>query len=83
MVLKILYLYCFLFALVTSIGYGLLTVATYSVPVSLIFCVYSGDAMDLRNWPKQIEIKGRVRLDALEKFLQEIRQSRTRAVMVS
>ena len=57
--------------------------ATYSVPVSLNFFVYSGDAMDLRNWPKQIEIKGRVRLDALEKFLQEIRQSRTRAVMVS
>jgi hypothetical protein len=43
---------------------------------------YSGDAMDLKKWPKQIEIKGRVRLDALEKFLQEIRHSRTRAVMV-
>ena len=53
------------------------------VPVSLIFCVYSGDAMDLRNWPKQIEIKGRVKLDALERFLQELRLSRARAVMVS
>ena len=46
------------------------------------FCI-SGDAIELQNWPKQIEIKGRVKLDALEKFLQELRLSRARAVMVS
>ncbi|KAH7433155.1 hypothetical protein KP509_07G056700 [Ceratopteris richardii] len=49
-------------------------------PVIAIF--RSGDAVELQSWPKLIEIKGRVRLDALEKFLQELRLSRTRAVMV-
>lgn len=44
---------------------------------------YSGDAIELQNWPKQIDIKGRVKLDALERFLQELRLSRARAVMVS
>ncbi|KAI5070920.1 hypothetical protein GOP47_0013171 [Adiantum capillus-veneris] len=49
-------------------------------PVVALF--KSGDGVELNCWPKLIEIKGRVRLDALEKFLQELRMSRTRAVMV-
>ncbi|MCO5578365.1 hypothetical protein L7F22_032206 [Adiantum nelumboides] len=49
-------------------------------PVVALF--KSGDGVELNCWPKLIEIKGRVRLDALEKFLQELRLSRTRAVMV-
>ncbi|KAH7439680.1 hypothetical protein KP509_04G072000 [Ceratopteris richardii] len=49
-------------------------------PVVALF--KSGDRVELQNWPKLIEIKGRVRLDALEKFVQELRLSRTRAVMV-
>lgn len=49
-------------------------------PVLALF--KSGDGVELQSWPKLIEIKGRVRLDALEKFLQELRLSRTRAVMI-
>ena len=37
----------------------------------------------MKDWPRSLEIKGRVRLDAFEKFLQELPQSRSRAVMVS
>lgn len=36
----------------------------------------------MKDWPGLIEIKGRVRLDAFEKFLQELRLSKTRAIMV-
>lgn len=49
-------------------------------PVVALF--KSGDGVELQSWPKLIEIKGRVRLDALEKFLQELRVARTRAVMI-
>lgn len=34
-------------------------------------------------WPSLLDIKGRVRLDAFEKFLQELPMSRSRATMVS
>ncbi|EEC78119.1 hypothetical protein OsI_17657 [Oryza sativa Indica Group] len=34
------------------------------------------------TWPKIIEIKGRVKLDAFEKFVQELRRCQTRSLMV-
>lgn len=37
----------------------------------------------MKEWPSFLEIKGRVRLDAFEKFLQELPMSRSRATMVS
>ncbi|XP_057799493.1 uncharacterized protein LOC131015220 isoform X2 [Salvia miltiorrhiza] len=43
---------------------------------------YSGEKTSTKEWPTSLEIKGRVRLDAFEKFLQELPMSRTRAVMV-
>ncbi|KAL6985357.1 hypothetical protein U1Q18_018732 [Sarracenia purpurea var. burkii] len=42
----------------------------------------SGENTDTKDWPGLLEIKGRVRLDAFEKFIQELPMSRSRAVMV-
>ncbi|KAL6556588.1 hypothetical protein OROGR_005876 [Orobanche gracilis] len=42
----------------------------------------SGEKTSMKEWLTSLEIKGRVRLDAFEKFLQELPMSRTRAVMV-
>ncbi|KAI3468280.1 hypothetical protein Pfo_024943 [Paulownia fortunei] len=51
-----------------------------SVTVGGLF--QSGEKTSMKEWPTSLEIKGRVRLDAFEKFLQELPMSRTRAVMV-
>lgn len=61
--------------------------------MELIFCLMSflliwyvlcsGEKTSVKDWPGFLEIKGRVRLDAFEKFLQELPMSRSRAVMVS
>ncbi|KAH6760655.1 hypothetical protein C2S51_017604 [Perilla frutescens var. frutescens] len=51
-----------------------------SVSVGGLF--HSGEKTSTKGWPTSLEIKGRVRLDAFEKFLQELPMSRTRAVMV-
>lgn len=44
---------------------------------------YSGETTSTKEWPNSLEVKGRVRIDAFEKFLQELPMSRSRAVMVS
>lgn len=49
----------------------------------ILFSCYSGEKTSAKEWPGFLEIKGRVRLDAFEKFLQELPLSRSRAVMVS
>ncbi|KAK2392202.1 SPOC domain / Transcription elongation factor S-II protein [Trifolium repens] len=50
---------------------------------SVISIFKSGEKTSTKDWPGFLEIKGRVRLDAFEKFLLELPQSRTRAIMVS
>uniref|UniRef100_A0A7N0ZSX1 TFIIS central domain-containing protein n=1 Tax=Kalanchoe fedtschenkoi TaxID=63787 RepID=A0A7N0ZSX1_KALFE len=42
----------------------------------------SGEKTPTKEWPHIIEIKGRVRLDAFEKFLQDLYKSRSRSIMV-
>ncbi|KAL2628587.1 hypothetical protein R1flu_013273 [Riccia fluitans] len=42
----------------------------------------SGERLELKDWPKSVEIKGRVRLSALDKFLQDLQLSRSRTVTV-
>ncbi|XP_022875508.1 uncharacterized protein LOC111393947 [Olea europaea var. sylvestris] len=42
----------------------------------------SGEKTPTKEWPSSLEIKGRVRLDAFEKFFRELPMSRTRAVMI-
>lgn len=42
----------------------------------------SGEKTTTVEWPNSLEIKGRVRLDAFEKFIKELPMSRSRAVMV-
>ncbi|XP_072961173.1 uncharacterized protein [Typha angustifolia] len=43
----------------------------------------SGEKPSTKEWPSFLEIKGRVRFDAFEKFLQELPLSRSRAVMIA
>ncbi|KAL2346806.1 hypothetical protein Fmac_000806 [Flemingia macrophylla] len=54
-----------------------------STTQSVISMFKSGEKTAAKEWPGFLEIKGRVRLDAFEKFLQDLRQSRSRAIMVS
>ncbi|XP_074563654.1 uncharacterized protein LOC141820265 [Curcuma longa] len=42
----------------------------------------SGEKTSMQEWPSILEIKGRVRLDAFEKFLKELPLSRTRSIMI-
>lgn len=48
-----------------------------------LICFFSGEKTSTQEWPSFLEIKGRVRLDAFEKFLKELPLSRSRAIMVS
>lgn len=51
--------------------------------VETVFAVFkSGEKTSAKDWSKYVEVKGRVRLDAFEKFLQELPLSRSRTVMV-
>ncbi|CAL9165382.1 unnamed protein product [Musa hybrid cultivar] len=43
----------------------------------------SGEKTSTQEWPSFLEIKGRVRLDAFEKFLKELPLSRSRAIMIA
>lgn len=52
----------------------------YLANLCVLLC--SGERVDLKNWPKSLELKGRVRLAHLDKFLQDLQQSRSRAVTV-
>ncbi|KAK8501299.1 hypothetical protein V6N12_008317 [Hibiscus sabdariffa] len=48
-----------------------------------VICIFKcGEKTTTKDWPGLLDIKGRVRLDAFEKFLQELPMSRSRAVMV-
>ncbi|XP_010325147.1 uncharacterized protein [Solanum lycopersicum] len=55
---------------------------TISSLVTVFGSFRSGEKTPTNGWPSSLEIKGRVRLDAFEKFLQELPMSRSRAVMV-
>ncbi|XP_071730335.1 uncharacterized protein [Rutidosis leptorrhynchoides] len=55
---------------------------TLTSSVSAIGLFRSGEKTSTKEWCGSIEIKGKVRLDAFEKFLQQLPMSRTRAVMV-
>lgn len=51
--------------------------------VETVFAVFkSGEKTSAKDWSNYVEVKGRVRLDAFEKFLQELPLSRSRTVMV-
>ncbi|KAB1204534.1 PHD finger protein 3 [Morella rubra] len=60
---------------------GLLQLNT-SAMASVAGIFKSGERTSAKEWSTSLEIKGRVRLDAFEKFLQELPLSRSRAVMV-
>ncbi|KAI4376329.1 hypothetical protein MLD38_014106 [Melastoma candidum] len=60
---------------------GSLQLSTSSV-VSVAAFFKSGEKTITKDWNSSPEVKGRVRFDAFEKFLQDLRLSRSRALMV-
>ncbi|XP_019189914.1 PREDICTED: uncharacterized protein LOC109184378 [Ipomoea nil] len=69
-------------SLVGSIWEGALQL-TISTSVTVLCYFRSGETTSMKEWPNSLEVKGRVRIDAFEKFLQELPMSRSRAVMVT
>ncbi|XP_058200712.1 uncharacterized protein LOC131315585 [Rhododendron vialii] len=53
-----------------------------STLVTVVGFFRSGEKISTKDWPVALEIKGRVRLDAFEKFVQGLPMSRSRAVMI-
>ncbi|KAJ4957937.1 hypothetical protein NE237_025048 [Protea cynaroides] len=53
-----------------------------SVTVSAVAFFKSGEKAPEINWSKFVEVKGKVRLEAFEKFIQELPRSRNRGLMV-
>lgn len=53
-----------------------------SATTTLIGFYKSGEKASTNQWPGFLDVKGRVRLDAFEKFIQELHMSRSRAIMV-
>nr|DAD44772.1 TPA_asm: hypothetical protein HUJ06_003002 [Nelumbo nucifera] len=53
-----------------------------STLVTVIGFFKSGEKTSTKEWPNFLEIKGRVRLNAFEKFLQGLHMSRSRAIMI-
>ncbi|VFR01806.1 unnamed protein product [Cuscuta campestris] len=66
---------------VNSIWEGALQLSI-STAVAVMCCFRSGERTSTKDWKNPLEIKGRVRLDAFEKFIQQLPMSRSRAVMV-
>ncbi|XP_010519929.1 PREDICTED: uncharacterized protein LOC104799220 [Tarenaya hassleriana] len=60
---------------------GILQLNTSSV-VSVTGIFKSGEKTQTSEWPALVEVKGRVRLNAFSKFLQDLPKSRSRALMV-
>ncbi|KAL2929708.1 hypothetical protein RDABS01_035118 [Bienertia sinuspersici] len=52
-----------------------------SVSVSAIAFFKSGDKMQDFNWSDSVEVKGKVRLEAFEKYVQDLPRSRSRGLM--
>ncbi|XP_068652888.1 uncharacterized protein [Aristolochia californica] len=53
-----------------------------TIAVSAVAFFKSGEKASKIKWPKTVEVKGKVRLDAFEKFIQELPRSRNRTLMV-
>lgn len=56
---------------------------TLSSTANFVALYKSGEKANTKEWAGFFDIKGRVRLDAFDKFLQALPMSRTRAIMVS
>ncbi|XVE98390.1 hypothetical protein REPUB_Repub03eG0102700 [Reevesia pubescens] len=53
-----------------------------SVTVSVVAFFKSGEKMPNIKWSELVEVKGKVRLDAFEKYIQELARSRYKGLMV-
>ncbi|KAF2318100.1 hypothetical protein GH714_041445 [Hevea brasiliensis] len=53
-----------------------------SITVSAIASFKSGEKMPACKWPNFVEVKGKVRLEAFEKYIQDLSRSRNRGLMV-
>ncbi|KAK1413979.1 hypothetical protein QVD17_29716 [Tagetes erecta] len=54
-----------------------------SVTLSAVAFFKSGEKLVGNFWPKSIEVKGKVRLEAFEKYVQDLPRSRNRGLMVT
>lgn len=45
--------------------------------------LYSGEKIPDVNWSELVEVKGKVRLEAFEKYIKDLPRSRNRGLMVS
>ncbi|XP_039017098.1 uncharacterized protein LOC120147938 isoform X2 [Hibiscus syriacus] len=54
-----------------------------SVTVSVVSFFKSGEKMPDIKWPEHVEVKGKVRLEAFEKYIQELARSRNRGLMIA
>ncbi|XP_039027723.1 uncharacterized protein LOC120161558 isoform X2 [Hibiscus syriacus] len=54
-----------------------------SVTVSVVAFFKSGEKMPDIKWPELVEVKGKVRLEAFEKYIQELARSRNRGLMIA
>ncbi|KAI7751647.1 hypothetical protein M8C21_026207 [Ambrosia artemisiifolia] len=54
-----------------------------SVTLSAVAFFKSGEKLVGNNWPEFIEVKGKVRLEAFEKYVQDLPRSRNRGLMVT
>ncbi|XP_021277403.1 uncharacterized protein LOC110411532 isoform X2 [Herrania umbratica] len=53
-----------------------------SVTVSVVAFFKSGERMPYVQWSELVEVKGKVRLEAFEKYIQDLARSRNRGLMV-
>lgn len=61
---------------------GLLQISISSMANFVAFYI-SGEKSSTKEWPSFFDIKGRVKLDAFDKFVQALPMSRSRAIMVT
>ncbi|XP_040951160.1 uncharacterized protein [Gossypium hirsutum] len=54
-----------------------------SVTVSVVAFFKSGEKMPDIKWSELVEVKGKVRLEAFEKYIQELARSRNRGLMIA
>lgn len=48
-----------------------------------LFVLCSGEKLVCDKWPESIQVKGKVRLEAFEKYVKDLPRSRNRGLMVN
>ena len=62
--------------------YNLERVKFFIVNLCMMIFMCSGERMPNIKWCQSVEVKGKVRLEAFEKYIQDLPRSRNRGLMV-